>query len=204
MNKIGHLLILFGTIFLVGSAGCSKKVANAKILESTYLERSSTFPVGWSGSWLGDLEIYTQDGLQQQIQMGLKILPTEIDSIYSWQISYFTDSTADVRAYTLHTFDHTKGHYQIDENNGIVIDAYLLGDKLISVFEVMGNVLQCEYTLQKDRLHFEIAMHKSSAIASSGGTLYKGDKIPVVDSYAVTTYQHGVLYRVATEPHAKD
>lgn len=204
MNKIGHLLILSVTIFSMSAVSCTKKVASVKISESSYLERATVFPADWAGSWLGDLEIYTKDGLQQQVQMGLDILPTAADSIYTWQISYLVDSVADVRAYSLHILDRTQGHYKIDENNGILLDGYLLGDRFISVFEVMGNVLQSVYTLQKDRLHFEITMHKSASISSSGDTLYGGDKIPNVDSYAVTTYQHAVLYKVEAEVPVED
>jgi len=204
MDKIEHLLILLAGIFSLFVCGCTPKQTVSKISESTYVERSAEFPSDWLGSWVGLLDIYGTAGLQQQIEMELQIAATSADSIYTWQITYMTDDSPDVRSYTLHEIDADAGHYQIDEGNGIVLDAYLMDQKLISVFGVMGNMLQCTYTLDKGELQMEVTMYPDTAEHLTGGDTIAGDTIPVVSSHRVSIYQRAVLQRTTAQLPSMD
>ena len=81
------------------------------------------FPDDWLGNWLGDLRIYNSQGLKQTIPMSLELSKTDTIGKFNWAIIYGQDSTAQKRDYQLIEIDSSKGHYLIDEKNGIFLDA---------------------------------------------------------------------------------
>ena len=100
-----------------------------------------TFPNSWAGKWKGDLNIYNATGLAQSVPMELHILPVDSTDYFTWTIIYGPDRQAGLRPYLLKPVDQEKGVYSIDEQNTIVMENFLLGNKLYGRFEVMGNLL---------------------------------------------------------------
>ncbi|MEM9982683.1 MAG: hypothetical protein AAF734_09310, partial [Bacteroidota bacterium] len=103
--------------------------------------------VDWYGTWQGDLQITTPEGKVQKIPMELQIYPTDSAGYYRFSILY----NQSPRHYVLQQVDTSKGHYVMDEKNGILLDTYLINRTFISQFEVMGNLLTSSYELQADR-----------------------------------------------------
>jgi len=156
-----------------------------------------SFPETWAGIYQGSLAIYTAMGLQQSVPMELEIAPIEKTDRWTWAITYGQDSLASRRSYELVIIDPTKGHYQIDEKNSIVLDAYLRGEIFVSRFSVMGNLLDCTYEKSGDEIIFTIVMGKETALLETGGGVITEDTIPVVNAYPVGVVQRGRLKSVS-------
>ena len=72
------------------------------------------------GCWEGTL-YWHQPGKKapQTVKMQLIIQPTDTANVYTWQIIY-GDKNQDNRPYLLRPVDTAKGHWQVDERNGIL------------------------------------------------------------------------------------
>jgi len=160
------------------------------------VSNTATFPETWAGVYRGTLDIYTATGLQQSVAMELEIAPIDKTDRWIWAITYGPDSVAGRRSYELITVDPAKGHYQIDEKNSIILDAYLRGDIFVSRFSVMGSLLDCTYEKSGDEIIFTIVMGKETALLDTGGGIIAGDTIPVVNAYSVGVVQRGRLKRI--------
>jgi len=159
---------------------------------------TDSFPLSWAGIYQGTLDIYTATGLQQSVAMELEITPMDSIDRWVWAITYGPDSVAGRRSYELITVDPAKGHYQIDEKNSIILDAFLRGDIFVSRFSVMGNLLDCTYEKAGDDIIFTIVMGKETALVDTGGGIIEGDTIPVVNAYPVVVVQRGRLKRISS------
>jgi hypothetical protein len=181
-----HYLILFFSIVTISLAISQKNTSNRQI----------SFPEEWLGIWEGTLNIYNHQNILQSIPMTLENLRTDTTDIYQWVIIYGEDKIKGKRDYILKTKDKSKGHYVVDEKNGILLDAYVLENKLISHFEVMGNQLTSIYERQEEKMVFEIIVNKSVPSLVSGNIKSEGQEdIPEVKSYPIIGYQKAVLSR---------
>lgn len=144
------------------------------------------------GHWKGVLEWNRPGKPMQKFSMQLKISKTDSAGIYDWQIIY-GDSGKDVRPYTLKQINTTAGHWVIDENNGIVLDNYFIGNCLTGSFSVMGNTIVNNYCLENNKLNIEFVSMKLADKKTSGkGT----EDSPSVDSYRITGLQKGSLVKL--------
>jgi hypothetical protein len=173
------------------SKGKSKK---AKIVFFTLLLiNSSLFSQineSWIGIWKGELKIHANGdaGIRNTLPMELHINKSDSLGIWNWRIIY-NDSTKDDRKYLLRIDDFNQGKYLIDEQDGILLEANLFGNKLISRFEVMNSLLEISYTLDGDKILFEVS---SSNLKPTSVTQSQAEQIEV-KSYEITDYQTAIL-----------
>lgn len=160
------------------------------VLLCTSVHAQKSFPDSYVGYWKGDLDIYKGDSVALTIEFGLDVFPAD-SGRYDWIISYYTtnDSGAvDRRSYTLVPIDTAKGHWAIDENNGIVIDMYTTGNKVTSLFSVEGSMIQISYWLEGDEMVMELFTYPEKENVKTGkGT----EEIPEVKVWKFTGYQLG-------------
>jgi hypothetical protein len=143
------------------------------------------FPEGWRGVWSGQLNIYNGAGALRSVDMELHILPLAgTPERHAWKIVY---GEADARDYRLLTVDAAKGHYRIDEQNSIVLDAFLLNGKLYCLFDVVGTLLLSTVEKKGDILEYEIISGPIAPLHASGGLSVEGQEIPPVRSYETRT-----------------
>lgn len=156
------------------------------------LSQSSTqFPAAFNGYWKGHLDWMVAGKPTQTIPMQLWVEPADTPGQFTWLILYGDQST-DSRPYLLKPVDPAKGHWVIDERNGILLDSYLLGNTLQGAFTVQNNTIIDRYSLQGDSLHVSFLMIRLQDKNRSGkGT----DEIPYADSYRISGYQSGTLIR---------
>ena len=204
MKKIHRYTALFSCFLLIVSCKVSKNehvVLSKDATEDLVLSSSMnndvklTFPHDWLGYWVGDLYIYNEQGLKQILPMALDNSVTDFSGQYTWAIIYGTDSIAGRRDYILNEVDISIGHYVVDEKNGILLDAHLIDNELISVFEVMGNTVSSTYKREGENMIFEIMMFKSDHTNITGDTIIGTDTIPPVKSYKPVIRQKAVLKR---------
>lgn len=150
------------------------------------------FSATFSGHWSGTLHWHQLGKEPQQVKMQLVVKPTDSAHVYTWQIRY-GDGEADNRPYRMRAVDTAKGHWQLDEQNGILIDQYWLGNRLTSSFSVLGATIVYNYwregeTLVAESYHIRT---KEPAISGSGT-----DESPRVESFKPGSFQRAVLKRV--------
>ncbi|MCG2613908.1 hypothetical protein LZZ85_06430 [Terrimonas sp. NA20] len=148
----------------------------------------SAFPAGWAGAWKGDLFWYNGPGKEpKKIDMQLRI--QKGDTCWTWQMTYGKPGE-DNRPYSLIAVDSAKGHWAINEHNGIVLDQYFLANRLTGAFTVGQNTIINSYELRGDSMIVEFNSLQSKPITVTGlGT----EDSPKVDSYRVQSFQRAVL-----------
>ncbi|MEM1216809.1 MAG: hypothetical protein AAGJ82_14030 [Bacteroidota bacterium] len=151
------------------------------------------FPTDWLGEWTGDLVISTTQGQQMNVPMILRITP--VADRYTYTIVYGEDTPENTRGYFLQAVPDEPGHFQVDEDNGIILDDYFIGNKLYSRFEVMGSLLLSTLEARGDQLIYEIISGAMEPVVVTGDTIIAGDTIPPVNSFGVRVQQRAVLTR---------
>lgn len=149
------------------------------------------FPKSYFGIYKGDLLIQNASGTQS-VGMELHVNATDTIGKYQYKIVYITDDNRQERNYNLITKDGEKGQFVVDENNGILLEAKLFENKLISVFEVKGSLLITTETFYEGYMTFEIVFSNINNKSLSGGD---SEMSPEVSSYPVSVYQYAKLQR---------
>lgn len=112
-----------------------------------------------------------------------------VDSSFTWHLIY-DNGGQDSRPYKLISKDASKGHWQIDENNGIVIDMFFIGDRLTGAFTVGSSTIVTSYTLENDKLIAEFHNISAKPLSTTG---MNTPESPTVNSYGVRSYQRAIL-----------
>ena len=152
----------------------------------------TSFPQLFLGHWEGTLNWY-QAGkkIPQTVKMQLIIKPADSTNTYTWQIIY-GDKEEDNRPSVLKAVDTAKGHWQIDERNGIIIDQYFVGNRFTSAFTVQTTTIVDSYWREGENLVAEFYGLTAKPVNTSGaGT----EESPKVDSYGTRSYQRAVMKR---------
>ncbi|MDZ4794573.1 MAG: hypothetical protein SGI83_09870 [Bacteroidota bacterium] len=162
------------------------------LLSLAAASQSTSFPQSWEGNWKGELSWYkTGKTDPQKVDMELRIHPSDSVNTWTWQIIYGA-VTQDNRPYKLILTDTAQIHWVIDEQNGIVLDQYWVGNKFCGAFTVMGSTIINNYWVENDQLMVEFFSISARPVAITGkGT----EESPAVDSYQVNSYQKAVLQR---------
>ncbi len=154
--------------------------------------QTDDFPKSWAGNWKGELSWYSGNSKEpRKVNMELRIAALDSVNMYSWQLIYGS-VTEDNRPYVLKPVDMEKGHWVIDEKNGIVLDQYRIGDRFIGSFTVLKSTIVNSYWMENDKMIVEFYSYSATPVATTGnGT----DDSPKVDSYRVGSFQKAVLQR---------
>jgi hypothetical protein len=174
--------------------GCSHK----KALQT---KEQPIFPTDWIGNWSGPLDIYNQGKWIQTLPMSINIKHIDANR-FQFMLWYGQDSTG-IRPYELVAVDTSKGQFLNDEKNGIRMEAYLMGNQMSCMFDVMGNRLVSNYRLENGQLVSDIIVAKIEPISQTGDTILQTtnnvfDTIPVVKTYPIKSRQIAYLTRKST------
>ena len=121
--------------------------------------------------------------------MQLIIQPADSVNTYTWQIIYGAKGE-DNRPYILRPLDTAKGHWQIDERNGIRLDQYFIGNRLSCAFTVQSTTIVNTYWREGDQLVAEFLSLSAKPVSTSGKDT---EESPRVDSYQTKGFQKAVL-----------
>jgi hypothetical protein len=156
-------------------------------------QSAAAFPEAWFGTWRGPLFVQPAGRPERELtEMTLRIAPTDDSRRFGWSILYGRGQEQQVRNYALVVVDAPRGHYRIDEQNGIVLDCYRFGNTLCSQYEVQENLLTVAYHFEPDTIRFELTSARAGAAAATGG-----DGTPAVTSYPLAVRQRAELTRAA-------
>ena len=109
-------------------------------------------PADWHGRWTGTLKITSAAGEAKETPMEMVIGPLKDSKNYRWKIVY---GKGPVRDYEL-VPQEKAGHFVIDEKNGLLIDAWLVGSTVHSFFQVADSLIPVRYELAGDALRFSL------------------------------------------------
>lgn len=153
---------------------------------------ATTFPHTFIGNWKGKMQWMVAGKPSQTFSMQLRIQPADTAGQYTWQIIY-GDDNKDNRPYILKPVDTAKGHWIVDENDGILLDSYVHGNAVHGAFTVQGNTIVDNYKVENGKMYVEFFSIKLSDKKQSGkGT----EETPFVDSYRISSYQTGILTKL--------
>ncbi len=187
MTKQGFLILII-TVIALSCKTTTKLTPTQSNTNPQYI-----FPIDWIGHYKGDLNILGAQNDTISVIMELIIDHPDAMGLYPWVLKY---DEKDVRYYGLEVVDATKGHYRIDEHNGIKLDAYLRSNHLITDFEVVGNHLNFHYEKKTDGIAIQVYSSRASSYTTTGDEIIGKDTIPPVKSFPVTGYQSGYLYKI--------
>lgn len=123
------------------------------------------------------------------MKMQLVVLPADSAGTYTWQIVY-GDKGQDNRPYVLKPVDTAKGHWVVDERNGIVLDQYFVANRFTSAFTVQNTTIVDSYWREGKNLIVEFHSLSAKAVNTTGnGT----EESPTVMSYGVKGFQRAIL-----------
>jgi hypothetical protein len=120
-------------------------------------------PVEWHGRWTGTLKITPVAGDAQETSMEMVIVPIKDSKNYRWQIFYRKGPT---RKYELIP-QGKAGHFVIDEKNGLLIDAQLVGSTVDSHFQVDESLIPVWYERNGDTMRFSLTVSTTKDAGTS-------------------------------------
>lgn len=152
---------------------------------------SLQFPQDYFGIYKGDLKIYNAKD-EQTIKMEFHLNKTNTIGKYQYMLVYIMNGNRQERNYTLIEKDIEKGQFVVDENNGILLDAKLVGHTLYFMFEVQGNILTTTERFYNNAMDFEITFTEKSNQVESGTS---GEEATKVISYPISVVQKAHLIK---------
>ncbi len=188
LTKYACAISLFFTI-ACNSPNQDNLITNEKNEQNT----TAVFPDDFVGKWKGILKIYNRNKIVNEVDMQLNILPKDMVDEYSYHIIYGKDTINGLRPYSISPKSKEEGVWSIDENNGIVLDDYIIDGKAYSLFEVGGNLLQVTLEKSSNKLIYEISVANQSAFTITGDTIIQGDTIPPVKNFEIKALQKAIL-----------
>jgi len=116
---------------------------------------SVPLPPHWFGLWSGTLRVMPEKGGGQELPMSLEIVPIRESGRYTFRLNYGPDGSK-LRDYELVPKKDRPGRFEIDEKNGIRLEARLTGDTLHATFQVGETIIQSRYERVGDLLRVEM------------------------------------------------
>ena len=152
------------------------------------------FPKDFVGDWRGTME-WSKPGVAepQRVKMQIKIEKTREPDTFTYQMTY-GEKGEDSRPDLLKPVDASKGHWRIDERNGIELDEFWIGDTLVGVFTVSGNTIMTKNRREGNTLVSELTTYESVLLNTTGSDTPNG---PPVTTQRIKSLQRAVLRRMS-------
>lgn len=167
------------------------------------LDGPTPLPEAFLGRWHGTLRISpVQDKEPDQRQakggevaMELYIEPLAEGKGYTWRITYGSGPQRQVRDYVLVPDARKPNTFVIDERNGILIDAKLVGQGLFTQFKVQNSLIVARYERRGEAMEVEILAFDAKTPRTSKPTQGELE----VTSYSLQTLQRAELKRAGPD-----
>lgn len=158
-------------------------IAFCLLLLVTPVRADDLLPDRMAGSWTGNLDIWSGGVKRDSVPVTLTIASRGRDR-WQWKMEYHSKTNPMVKDYELRVKDRTKGHFITDEGGGVILEDFVIGDKMVSQFETQGIWLTSTQELRDGKLMFEVTAGKRSDIPSTG-----------VTNITITSVQRAMLKR---------
>jgi hypothetical protein len=141
-----------------------------------------TFVEQCIGKWKGVMYMYNYGTLKDSVKVELTVATTKDPNTWTWKTEYLSPKMPMVKDYLLRVKDKEKNTYVTDEGNNLLLDNYLIGNKMYSIFETHDILLTATYELQGKELIFEVTSGKKQPSTH-----------PEVSNYSVSNLQRVVF-----------
>lgn len=124
--------------------------AVAAILLSTHAGAAAADPLAeWAGFWQGHCTLSPAYQGVSRLEASLTVEPGA-SGRYAWRLVYEANGpmARSVRNYELVPVDAARGHYVLDEKNGLLLDAFLAARALHFYFAIGGTRIPALYVMQ--------------------------------------------------------
>lgn len=113
---------------------------------------------GWVGRWSGTMRVITPRGERDPVSLDFEIGPRDEGEAWTWKLTYGRrgEGPIVVKDYLLVPDAEVPGRYVIDEQNGILLDARLEDDVLVSWFQLGERMFLARYEQREDWLSVEV------------------------------------------------
>lgn len=145
---------------------------------------AQSFPDNLTGTWAGVMRMYKDGKVRDSVNIRFTVKPGTAANTWSWKTDYLSAKMPMTKDYTLRLLNQATQTYELDEGGGVVLNDYLVGNKLYCVFETHEIMLTSTYELRDGALIFEV---------TSGKKL--GEQSDVVN-YSVQHVQRAILHRL--------
>lgn len=193
-----HLLITLGLIAGACASACSPTdtavstpVVPIKVTAQK-VPAPQRFPLDWNGTWKGSCQSFSPGRTNDPFEMGLSVQPlVNQPTIWKWVIEYKGKDFQQTRNYELKQQDMKPGHYVVDEKNGIFLDNFWVGERvLLEQFSVGSSFLTIKHRLiEHNQMEVEFMIFGQQPMRQSAA----GEN--QVKSYPLQTYQQCLLKR---------
>jgi hypothetical protein len=177
-----------------------KKILFGFCLLLTQSIQAQNIPQDWLGDWYGVLEVRSPKGLVASINMELHLTKTDTVNNWKYTLVYDNGKKRDERKYNLIKSDSIPGLFEINENNGIIINEVQMGNRMFQRFEVMDNVIYGITTYEKGKIIWELVSDNEQISFQSGEG---SEDSPLVTTYFPTNYQKAILTKKKPKPVKK-
>jgi len=176
-------------LFLYSSQCISQEVESVTVdsktlKKNTELVEKYSFPEKSLGVWEGVMKMYTLGTLRNSVKVRFTAAKTGTIGSYIWKTEYLSAKKTMVKDYKLVVDDISKGHYVLDEGDGVKLRVYNVENKIYSLFKVDDIYLTSSTELVGDQLIFEVTSGKEI------------DEIQGIKNYAFTYVQRVVMHKV--------
>lgn len=155
----------------------------------------AVLPTAFEGEWEGSMVNLGADRSSDPLPVTMTIRLQD-DGSYEWTTIYNRDVERGKRAYRLIPVEDSASDFLLDEQNGIVLRARLLGGDLVSTFQVADRTLMSRYHLvHADSLIHEVIFWSNSDKETTTGSGVGGENGQPVDSFHVDGIQRSVFVR---------
>ncbi len=149
----------------------------------------------WKGVWSGTCRTMSVGGSAQQFGASLAIRPLSQDgSRYSWTVTYTPagGGQRQVRPYEIVAVDRARGHYVVDEKNGLKLDAYKVANQIFMPFTIGRVLITAKYVRLKQGIVMELP---SFPVQPSRRTCLQSNPENCASSFALRSLQLCLLRR---------
>lgn len=149
----------------------------------------------WQGLWSGTCRSIRPGAAVQQFNTSLQIRPLTADrSRYSWILTYGSvgGRPGQVRSYEIVAVDAAKGHYLIDEKNGLKLDAHKVANQIFLPFTFGRVLITAKYIRMNQGIVMELPSFPVQPIRR---TCLQSDPATCAQSFRLTSLQLCFLRR---------
>lgn len=146
-------------------------------------------PEDWVGEYKGEMEWYLMDMKMDNVPVTVTI-STESPAKLRFKYVYLQKTDTIIKDYFLVKDSANANVYYFDEQNGILLKAQYIGNKLYCNYEVDGMLYYTQNYLENNRFVQELS-YGPTTTTPTGGT---GD-LPLVNCFITTGLQKFVLSR---------
>lgn len=149
----------------------------------------------WVGAWKGSCQLNPEFNGTKEFGASLTIKKNSKKDRFQWKLIYEGSGSLprQVRNYEMVPVDKAKGHYYVDEKNGLLLDSFLDGKFLYSPFVINGNLIHATYILISDKqMILDMPMFDATPIRT---TCLTGNANLCANSFGLKSSQRCTLSR---------